>query len=75
MHVPDAYLLVAKLIEAPISDTRLMTHEKCAGKRAVRAFETNWAGQRLWLRHQPNDFEMRRGDLYRRKKRCFLAND
>ena len=36
-------------------DTRFMTHEKCAGKRLVGAFETDWAGHRLRLRHQPND--------------------
>ena len=34
-----------------------MTHEKCAGKRPVGAFETDLAGHRFLLRHQPNLFE------------------
>ena len=36
-------------------DTRFMTHEKCAIKRLVGAFEMDWAGHRFQLRHQPND--------------------
>jgi hypothetical protein len=36
-------------------DTRLR-HESRAEKRRLVAFETNWAGQLLQLRHQPNAF-------------------
>jgi hypothetical protein len=40
-------------------DIRFLAHEISTGKRRRVAFETDRAGYRLRLRHQPNDF----GDL------------
>ena len=37
-------------------DTRFMRREKCAKKRLVGAYETDWAGNQLQLRHQPKYF-------------------
>ena len=38
------------------ADTPFLTHEMCADKRPLGAFETDWAGYPLQLRHQPNVF-------------------
>jgi len=38
-------------------DTRFLAHEISTRKRRCGAFETDWAGQRLKLRHQPNLFD------------------
>jgi hypothetical protein len=38
-------------------DTRFMRRELCAVKCWVGAFETDWAGHRFQLRHQPNVLE------------------